>query len=363
MKRSLVRFAQRALAALVTIFAITTFAFWVSRVLPGDPARLVVGPQASEKDADAARRGLGLDRPVVEQYGRYLGRLVHFGGVAGSAPLQSRGGSAPPPPGVEVPPEHATCSRVGPLHVDLGFSPLYRKPVAALVLDRLPVTVELAMFALSFQLLFGLGVGFYAAARRGRWPDRFGMAIALMLATAPTFVTGLALQYVFAHRLGALPLDGLGAGSLRLGSFVLPSLTLGLLGAAMFARLSRAELGDALASDCIRTARAKGAGRLRVVAVHALRLAAAPIATLAVLDLGALIGGAVVVEKLFRLPGIGELSVNAVQNRDSALVTGTALVGAIAVVASTMVADALGWIVDPRLRGTQGAANRAGTEG
>lgn len=354
MKRALVGSAQRALAALVTIFAITTFAFWVSRVLPGDPARLVVGPQASEKDADAARRELGLDRPVATQYGRYLGRLVHFGGVAGSPP---------PSPPVEVPPEHVTCSRVGPLHVDLGFSPLYRKPVAALVLDRLPVTLELAMFALSLQLLLGLGVGFYAAARRDRWPDRFGMAIALLLATAPTFVTGLALQYVFAHRLGAFPLDGLGAGALRLDSFVLPSLTLGLLGAAMFARLSRAELGDALASDCIRTARAKGAGRLRVVAVHALRIAAAPIATLAVLDLGALIGGAVVVEKLFRLPGIGELSVNAVQNRDSALVTGTALVGAVAIVGSTMLADALGWLVDPRLRGARGDTDRAGGGG
>lgn len=353
MRDVLVRAAQRGLAAVVTIFAITTFAFWVSRVLPGDPARLVVGPQASEKDTATARRELGFDLPVTEQYGRYLARLVHPGGPAGGSPQ----------PGVEVPPEHATCSRLGPLHVDLGFSPLYRKPVAALILDRLPVTLELAMFALSLQLLFGLGVGFWSAARRDRWPDRFGMAVALMLATAPTFVTGLALQYVFGHRLAALPLDGLGTGSARLASFVLPSLTLGLLGAAMFARVSRAELGEALSSDCIRTARAKGAGRLRVVAVHALRIAAAPIATLAVLDLGALIGGAVVVEKLFRLPGIGELSVNAVQNRDSALVTGTALVGSVAIVASTMLADALGWLVDPRLRGAAAAARGAKSDG
>jgi peptide/nickel transport system permease protein len=330
-KEGLVRVAQRLLAAVVTVFAITTFAFWVSYVLPGDPARLVVGPQASEKDAAAARHDLGLDRPVVSRYGLYLAELVHPGREVGAAP-------------------HAACSRVGPVHVDLGFSPLYRKPVAALILDRLPVTLELALFALSFQLLFGLGVGFFAAARQGRWPDRLGMALALVLATLPTFVTGLSLQYVFGHRLGAFPLDGLGTGGERISSFVLPSLALGLFGAALFARVSRAELADALASDSIRTARAKGAGRLRVVAVHALRIAAAPITTLAVLDLGALVGGAVVVEKLFRLPGVGELSVNAVQNRDSALITGTALVGAITIVGSTMLADALGWLVDPRLR-------------
>lgn len=339
MSRTLAHAAKRAITAAITIFAIMTFAFWVSRVLPGDPARLVVGPQASEKEAEKARKALGLDASIVTQYGRYLARVVHAGGAE---------------PGAEP---HATCSKVGPFHVDLGFSPLYRKPVAGLILDRLPVTLQLALFALTLQMLFGLGMGFWAAARRGGWPDRFGMALALLFATAPTFVTGLALQYVFGHRLGALPLDGLGVGAARLRSFVLPSLTLGLFGAALFARVSRAELADALDRDCIRTARAKGAGRVRVVMVHALRIAAAPIATLAVLDLGALVGGAVVVEKLFRLPGIGELSVNAVQNRDSSLVTGTALVGAVAIVLSTVLADALGWLVDPRLRGSQASGS------
>lgn len=337
MRDGIVRVVQRALTAAITIFAIMTFAFWVSRVLPGDPARLVVGPQAPEKEAAKARAALGLDQPLSTQYGRYVSRVVHAGGEVGAEP-------------------HATCSRVGPAHVDLGFSPLYRKPVAGLVFDRLPVTLELALFALSLQMAIGLGLGFWAARARGRLPDRLGMALALLFATAPTFVTGLALQYVFGHRLGALPLDGLGTGSARLASFALPSLTLGLFGAALFARVARTELGDALDRECIRTARAKGASSLRVLVVHAFRMAAAPIATLAVLDLGALVGGAVVVEKLFRLPGVGELSVNAVQNRDSSLVTGTALVGAVAIVVSTLLADAIGWFVDPRLRSSGRAA-------
>jgi peptide/nickel transport system permease protein len=164
-------------------------------------------------------------------------------------------------------------------------------------------------------------------------------------------VVGLALQYVFAHRLALLPLDGLGTTpSERVRGFVLPVVTLGIYGSALFSRVVREELRGMLRADFTRTARAKGASVARALVVHALRAAVAPIATLAVLDLGALIGGAVVVERLFRLRGIGSLAVTAIQNRDAPLVTGTVLVASAATLAATLAADLVGVWLDPTKR-------------
>jgi peptide/nickel transport system permease protein len=169
--------------------------------------------------------------------------------------------------------------------------------------------------------------------------------------SAPTFVLGLLLQYLLAHKLGWLPLDGYGeTAAEQLKSLILPALTLGIFGAALYARLSRDEVAHALGQDYVRTVRAKGAGEARVLLVHALRNALVPIATLMVLDLGALIGGAIVTEKLFRWPGLGSMAVDAMVNRDGPVLMGTVLLSALAIVIASLLVDVLTVIVDPRLR-------------
>jgi peptide/nickel transport system permease protein len=169
----------------------------------------------------------------------------------------------------------------------------------------------------------------------------------LILVSAPIFVLGVTLQYLFGHRLGWLPLD---ASKMDLASMVLPALTLGTYGAALYARLTREELSQALAADYVRTARAKGASERYALWVHALRNAMLPITTLMVLDFGALVGGAIVTEKLFRWPGLGALTVDAVVNRDAPVIFGTVMVSAAAIAVATLAIDVLALWLDPRLR-------------
>lgn len=323
--------------ALATLFAIVSLSWLVASVLPGDPARLVAGPQATERDVAAIRHSQGLDRPIGARFAIFLEHLLHVG---------------PRHPNPKTDPEHRSCAEILPhVHVDLGFSYGEQKPVTELVAARAPVSFWLAIWAFAFQIVAGTVLGLWSAARPGSRRDRVVSALVMVLATVPSFVVGLALQYVFAHRLALLPLDGLGTTpSARVLGFVLPVVTLGIYGSALFSRIVREELRSVLRSDFIRTARARGASVPRVLFVHALRAAIAPIATLAVLDLGALIGGAVVVERLFRLRGLGDLAVTAIQNRDAPLVTGTVLVASAATIAATLAADILAVWLDPTKR-------------
>ncbi len=303
-------------------------------LLPGDPARLLVGPQASEQDVANTRRLLGLDKPRLVQLAAYASRLVH---LSHAAPRSA---------------DHEGCAEVLPrVHVDLGRSYLYRQPVTRLIQKKLPVSLELALAAILVQLVLGGAAGLSSAMRPRSRTDEIVVGTSLLLSTVPTFVLGLGLQYLCAYRLGILPFDGFGRTTAEhLASLILPSLTLGLYGAATFSRLVREEARDALERDHVRTAIAKGASRSRVVFVHVLRVALTPIATLAVLDLGALVGGAIVVEKIFRLPGLGEMTVNAVQNRDAPTVVGAVFISSAAVVLGTLLADLLVWALDPRAR-------------
>jgi len=329
---SSLRFALRRLAwALVVVLGVGTVAFFVARKLPGDPVRMLVGPQASSKDIARARRIYGLDRPLLVQYGRFWQRLIH---------LREQGGQ-----------QHASCAAVGPVHIDLGFSYRYRKPVVKLLAAKAPRSFELALAAMLIQVLLGLGIGVLAAKKRGTWWDNASIGGILIGVSAPTFVLGLALQYVLAHKLGWLPFDGYGStASEQLRSMILPALTLGIYGAALYARLTRDELSQALSADYIRTARAKGASETRVLIVHALRNALLPIGTIMVLDFGALVGGAIVTEKLFRWPGMGSMAVDAMINRDGPVIFGTVLFSAAAIVAASLLLDVLYLVIDPRLR-------------
>jgi peptide/nickel transport system permease protein len=217
---------------------------------------------------------------------------------------------------------HATCAVLLPLgtsavHVDLGKSFQLRQPVVDVVATRLPRTIALAVAGVFVQLLLGVPMGVAAALRRGSPFDRLLVGVSLLGVSAPTFLTALLLQYLLAYELRWLPLDGFGA---TLGDharcLVLPALTLGIYGAAYYTRLVRDEMSVLLKQDWIRTATAKGLPPSRVVLRHALRNALLPVVTAAGLDFGALMGGAVVTESVFRWPGLGDLSVKATLNRD-----------------------------------------------
>jgi peptide/nickel transport system permease protein len=320
--------------ALIVVFGVGTVSFVMARELPGDPVRMIVGPQASPDDVARARKIYGLDEPAWTQYARFWRRLAHTF------------------EGDDAHPDHGSCAKwIGSLHVDLGFSYRFRKPVAQLIAERAPRTLELALAALLLHALLGLGIGVWTATRRGTLADQLGIGLSTIGISAPIFALGLILQYLLAHRLGWLPHDGYGTTPAeQLASVVLPALTLGLYGAALYARMSRDEVSRALSQDYVRTARAKGASASRVLVVHALRNALVPVITLMVLDLGALIGGAVVTEKLFRWPGMGAMAVDAMVNRDGPVIFGTVLFSALAIVVASLLVDVFAVALDPRIR-------------
>ena len=330
--------ARRFLWAALVIAGVGSIAFVVERTLPGDPVRMILGPQAHDDDIAQARKQYGLDEPLLTQYVLYWERIAHLSAKRADKSV----------------PAHASCANpFGQLHIDLGVSYYYRKPVTQLIVDKAPRSFELALAAMLLQLLLGVGAGLVAATRRGTWLDQLSIGVSLIGVSAPTFVIGLALQYVLAHKLGWLPHDGYGSTTAeQLRSMVLPATTLGLFGAALYARLTRDEVGHALSQDYARTVRAKGASETRVVVRHALRNAIIPIATLMVLDLGALVGGAIVTEKLFRWPGMGSLAVDAMVNRDGPVIFGTVLFSAFAIVVASVLVDVVTAVFDPRLRRT-----------
>lgn len=340
MRSWLLHLLRRLGWAAIVVAGVTLVSFAIALLLPGDPARMLVGPQASAADLEHVRELYALDRPAPVELAHYVRRLVHAG---------PRTGFTGRP---RVAPEHRSCA-VGPLglHLDLGYSFHYRKPVVDLLEAKAPRSLELAVAALLLQLTIGVSLGLVAAARRGTiWDDAVASAT-LLGVSAPTFILGLMLQYTLSYKLGLLPYDGYGATPTEhLRSMVLPALTLGVFGSALYARIVREELRALLRQDFVRTARAKGASRLRALLVHALRNALLPIATLAALDLGTLVGGAIVTEKLFRWPGVGQMAVEALQNRDGPLIVGTVLFASAAIVIATLALDLAALALAPRLR-------------
>ena len=323
-------------SALFVIWAVVSVTFVVNNILPSDPARMVAGPQARPADVARIHDQLGLGRPLVIQYGAFLARLVHVG---------------PRNPGAGDP-RHGTCGTVGSFHVDLGKSYQQRRAVVDILAERLPRTALLAVAAVLVQAILGIGSGVLGARFHGRPIDRVVIASSLVGVSAPTFILALGLQYVLARRLRLLPSDGFGHTPLEhLSSLVLPALTLGIFGAAYYTRIVRDDMVGILGQDFVRTARAKGAGEARVLFVHALRNALLPIVTMLGLDLGSLIGGAVVTETVFRWPGIGALSVTALLDRDGPVIVGTVIVTSTAIVLGNLVADLLYGTLDPRARG------------
>lgn len=298
--------ARRLLQGVVTVCGVAVLVFGLLH-LSGDPALVMSSPDATPAQIRQLRESMGLDRPIPVQFGLYALRLAEG---------------------------------------DLGTSMRFNRPVAGLLADRLPNTVELTLAA----MLLGVGVavpaGIAAAVNRGGRLDRLVMAGALAGQAVPIFWLGLVLVRVFAVDLKLLPVYGQGG----LSHLVLPAVTLATIVIGRLARLVRSCMLDVLGRDHIRTARAKGLAELRVLVVHGLRNAAMPIITLIGLQFGQLLGGAVVTETIFAWPGIGSLVVEAVFNRDFPTVQGITLVVSAIFVAVNLLVDALYVALDPRLR-------------
>jgi peptide/nickel transport system permease protein len=312
---------RRVLWGLVLLVLVSVLTFVVFYVLPSaDPAQLRAGRGASPQTLAQIRDTLGLDEPLPSQYWTFLTSLV--------------------------------------LHADLGFSYYSGASVGSLLVDRLPATISLTLGAIVVWLLVAVPIGVVSAVRRGSWVDKLTTGGALLGISAPVYWLGLVALYLFADDIGLLPLFP-GAGSYVpltedpwgwFTSLLLPWLVLASTFTAVYARLLRGNMIEVLSEDYVRTARAKGLSERRVVLRHALRGAATPLVTLAGLDVGLLLGGAVLTETVFGIPGIGRLSYDAILSADFPVIQGTVLLAACFVIVSTIVVDVLYAYLDPRVR-------------
>lgn len=291
------------------LFGVAVVTFAIAFMVPGDPARLYAGTNASPAAVKIIHHQLGLDRPVYVQFFEYIWRV---------------------------------------LHLDFGFSYRYSAPVLPAILQRFPATAELAIAGVFVELAVGLPIGILAAVRPGSLWDRLTMVFTFVTLAAPPFWLGLLLLYVFGAVLPILPLGGYGEGAPQY--LILPAVTLGLGGAAYYARLLRAVLLDILPTEYIRTAWAKGLTERRVVLRHALPNALTVIVTQLGMDLGYFLAGVVVIESVFAWPGIGKQAVDAIFNLDIPLVMGTVLFGALLIVTANVLVDIAYTFLDPRVR-------------
>lgn len=296
------RFGQ----ALVTVLGVATLVFFVQR-LTGDPTYLLVPETATKADIDALRHALGFDRPLLVQYLDFLRDLAHF---------------------------------------DLGQSVVQRVPVTTIIASRLPYTLQLAAGALVVAAGLGIPAGVLLAMFRDRAIARICAAIVLAAQSMPTFWSGILMILIFAVQLGWLPPSSTGGFS----HLIMPSVTLGLLSMATFARITRTALLDELSKDYVRTARARGVRTMRLLFRHIARNASIPVITVSALEISNLLAGAVIVETVFAWPGLGQVTVQSILARDFLIVQGVVLLGAFVTVALNLAADILYSIVDPRIR-------------
>ena len=327
---------RRLIGAVLVVFIVSLVTFSLFAIVPkvtgSSPAYLYVGKIASPAQVAAVERAFGLDKPYWEQYVTYLK------GIAVGREYSD--GTAD---GVRECP--APC---------LGYSYRYQEPVSTLIWSRFPVTLSLAVGAAILWLFFGLGIGILSALRRGSLLDRIAMIIALAGVSLPVFFTGLVLLFIFVYQLRWLPPPAYEPLTTNptawFQSLVLAWISLAFLYAALYARFTRANMLDTLGEDYIRTATAKGLPRRKVIGKHALRAALTPIVTIFGLDLGALLGGAILTEKTFSLPGLGALSIDAIAKRDLPVIMGVTIVGAVFIVVANIIVDVLYGVVDPRVR-------------
>jgi len=311
---------RRALFGILVLWIISVVVFVMFFVAPHDVARLLAGRQANAAEIEAIRRNLGLNRPILDQYISWVSKLVHG---------------------------------------DLGYSYRGSVPVRDLLASRLPVTASLAFGAAILWLLIGVGAGVLAAVRPRKVADRVVTFAALFFYSMPTFLLGLLLLYFAFYKLytAGLPLFP-GGGYVNFTEnpigwtdhLILPWFTLALVTAAVYSRLTRATMLDALGEDYIRTARSKGISEWRVIFRHALRSALTPVVTQFGIDLGALLGGAIVTENVFGLPGLGQLAVQSIFDQNLPVIIGIVVVASLFIVVANMGVDLVYAFLDPRVR-------------
>jgi glutathione transport system permease protein len=299
--------AKRLLGLLPTLLLVGFLVFMLVHLLPGDPARLAAGQDATPETVELVRKDLGLDKPLPQQFVRFVNGVVHW---------------------------------------DFGRSLSTKRPVATEIGDRFMPTFWLTVWSMAWSVLFGMVIGIVSAVWRNRWPDRVGMTLAVSGISFPAFALGMVLMQIFAVDLNWLPT----VGNDTWRHYILPSITLGAAVAAIMARFTRSSFVDILGEDFIRTARAKGLNERRDVAKHALRNALIPIVTMMGLQFGFLLGGSIVVEKVFNWPGLGRLLVDAVDMRDYPVIQALVLLFSLEFILINLIVDVLYGVINPTIR-------------
>lgn len=306
---------RRLLSTLPVLIFVAVFVFLILRLTPGDPAALIVGDMGTEADLERVRQSLGLEGSLPSQFLLWVGELL-------------RG--------------------------NLGESYYFKTSVGSLIAQRLEPTLSLAVLTIVMAVLIAVPLGVLAAARHGGWLDRCLMGFSVLGFSVPVFVVGYVLIWIFALKAGWLPVQGYSRLSDGLGpwfsSLVLPAVTLSLVYTALIARVTRAAVSEALTEDHVRTARAKGLAERAVLIRHALANAAVPIVTVIGIGIALLIGGVVVTETVFAIPGLGQLTVDAVISRDFPVIQGVILLFSVVYVLINLLIDLSYVLLDPRIR-------------
>lgn len=322
---------RRILVGTFVLAIVSAIVFGIFYILPADPARLACGKACTPELMDRIRTTLELDQPLPVQYGRFIKGIF-----VGRTYL----------PGSE-----AELNCAAPC---LGYSYQTDQPVTSLLKDRLPATISIAFGASILWLLIGLSSGIVSALRRGTMIDKFSQGVALGAASLQIYFVGLILQFIFVDKLQILPMPGYTSPFDSLSDWAkqmaLPWITLAFLLSAIYSRLTRAGMLEVMSEDYVRTARAKGLSAKAINTKHVLRGAITPIVTVFGLDLGVLLGGAVITEYVFNIPGLGKLSTDAVANVDIPVVTGTVLFSAFFVILANLIVDLIYSALDPKVR-------------
>ncbi|MBW6397372.1 ABC transporter permease [Roseomonas sp. HJA6] len=306
---------RRVLATIPVMAIVALFVFSLLYIAPGDPAAVIAGDQATPEDVERIRQSLGLDRPYLVRFGSWVFDIL-------------RG--------------------------DLGVSIFTNLPVLTMIQQRVEPTLSLMVVTLILAITIAVPMGVVAAWKVGTWVDNFVMSFAVLSFSVPVFVVGYLLAYIFALELDWLPVQGYTSISQGVGpwleNLILPAIALGSVYIALIARITRASMLEVLQQDYIRTARAKGAGQRSILFLHALKNAAVPIVTVIGIGVALLIGGAVVTESVFAIPGLGRLTVDAILRRDYPVIQGVVLLFSFVYVLVNLVIDLLYTLFDPRIR-------------
>jgi len=298
---------KRLLETIPLLIVVSFVVFLFIRLIPGDPARLVAGVDATIEEVELLREYMGLNKPILIQYVDYI---------------------------------------KGILTGDLGTSLKTGDAVANMLLPRYKPTILLAFSSMGWALVIGLTIGIFSAVFRGRWPDYIGMLVAVIGISLPSFWTGLMLMQLFSVNLRWLPTGGLETWK----SFIMPSITLGAGIMAMIARFSRSEMIETLRNDYIRTARAKGLNEFEVITRHALRNSMVQVMTVIGLQFGFLLGGSVVVESVFSLPGLGRLLIDSINFRDYTVIQAELMIFSFQFIMINLIVDVLYGVMNPKIR-------------